>query len=120
MVVPTASALGPEIVEVYDVLFRRLGAADVVGVRPESREEADDANLPQRPDPAGHRGVPDRRQPAEAVGHRPAGTPASALRYEAAHARGATPSEARSAGASVPSRSTWWRSERRAPLRSSA
>src|SRR5919107_2166038 len=26
-VVPTASSLGPEIVEVYDALFRRLGAA---------------------------------------------------------------------------------------------
>ncbi|MCW2756374.1 MAG: cyanophycinase [Nocardioidaceae bacterium] len=41
-VVPTASSLGPEIVEVYDAVFRRLGAAEVVGVRPETREEADD------------------------------------------------------------------------------
>jgi cyanophycinase len=42
VVVPTASSLGPEIVDVYDVLLRRLGVADVVGVRPESRDEADD------------------------------------------------------------------------------
>jgi cyanophycinase len=41
-VVPTASSLGPEIVEVYDALFRRLGAARVVSVRPETREEAAD------------------------------------------------------------------------------
>jgi cyanophycinase len=39
-VVPTASSLGPEIVEVYDAVFRRLGAAQVVGVRPETREDA--------------------------------------------------------------------------------
>ncbi len=41
-VVATASSLGHEIVEVYDALFRRLGAADVVSVRPESREDAAD------------------------------------------------------------------------------
>jgi len=41
-VVPTASSLGPEIVEVYDALFRKLGAKDVVAARPESREEAND------------------------------------------------------------------------------
>ena len=41
-VVPTASSLGPEIVDVYDALFRRLGARDVVAVRPESRDEAED------------------------------------------------------------------------------
>ena len=41
-VVPTASSLGPEVVEVYDALFRRLGAADVFGVRPESRADAHD------------------------------------------------------------------------------
>jgi cyanophycinase len=44
-VIPTASSLGPEVVEVYDALFRKLGAADVVGVRPESREEAHDPDL---------------------------------------------------------------------------
>jgi cyanophycinase len=44
-VVPTASSLGPEIVEVYDALFRKLGAAEVVAVRPETREEAHDPAL---------------------------------------------------------------------------
>jgi cyanophycinase len=44
-VVPTASSLGPEIVEVYDALFRRLGARDVVAVRPETREEAEHPDL---------------------------------------------------------------------------
>ena len=44
-VVPTASSLGPEVVEVYDALFRRLGARDVVAARPESREEAEDPAL---------------------------------------------------------------------------
>lgn len=41
-VIATASSLGPEIVEVYDALFRKLGAGEVVSVRPESREEARD------------------------------------------------------------------------------
>jgi cyanophycinase len=41
-VIATASSLGPEIVEVYDALFRKLGAADVVSARPESREDAHD------------------------------------------------------------------------------
>jgi cyanophycinase len=40
-VIPTASSLGPEIIEVYDALFRRLGAREVVAARPESREEAE-------------------------------------------------------------------------------
>jgi len=44
-VIPTASSLGPEIVEVYDALFRKEGAAEVVTVRPESREEAHDEAL---------------------------------------------------------------------------
>lgn len=44
-VVATASSLGPEIVEVYDALFRRLGAASVVSARPGSREEADDPEV---------------------------------------------------------------------------
>jgi cyanophycinase len=42
VVVPTASALGPEIVEVYRAVFTRLGAAEVVGVRPEDRQQAQD------------------------------------------------------------------------------
>ena len=45
VVLPTASALGDEITEVYTTLFTRLGAADVVAVRPESREEAEDPAL---------------------------------------------------------------------------
>ncbi|MGH3369967.1 MAG: cyanophycinase, partial [Nocardioidaceae bacterium] len=44
-VIPTASSLGPEIIEVYDALFRRLGAQSVVAARPESREEAADPDL---------------------------------------------------------------------------
>ena len=44
-VIATASSLGPEVVEVYDALFRRLGAAEVVSVRPQSREDAHDPEL---------------------------------------------------------------------------
>jgi cyanophycinase len=43
--IPTASSLGDEVVEVYDALFRRLGAGAVVPVRPESRDEAHDPDL---------------------------------------------------------------------------
>jgi cyanophycinase len=45
VLIPTASSLGDEVVEVYDALFRRLGAGAVVPVRPESREEAADPDL---------------------------------------------------------------------------
>ena len=44
-VVPTASSLGPEIIDAYRAVFTHLGAADVVGVRPESRVEAADPGL---------------------------------------------------------------------------
>ena len=44
-VIPTASSLGPEIVEVYEALFTRLGAAEVYGVRPETRAQAADPDL---------------------------------------------------------------------------
>ncbi len=44
-VIPTASSLGTEVTEVYDALFRREGAADVVAVRPESREDSHDPRL---------------------------------------------------------------------------
>ncbi len=47
-VIPTASSLGPEVVEVYDALFRRLGAADVVTVNPHTREDAYDPELRER------------------------------------------------------------------------
>ncbi len=49
-VVPTASSLGPEVVEVYEALFHRLGARVVVAARPESRDEADDPELVARLD----------------------------------------------------------------------
>ena len=44
-VVPTASSLGPEIIEVYAALFTRLGAAEVYGVRPEDRAQASDPDM---------------------------------------------------------------------------
>ncbi len=44
-VIPTASSLGPEVIEIYAALFKRLGASDVIGVRPESRDEANDPAL---------------------------------------------------------------------------
>ena len=44
-VIPTASSLGPEVVEVYDAVFRKLGAKEVFGPRPESREQANDPAL---------------------------------------------------------------------------
>jgi cyanophycinase len=44
-VIPTASSLGDEIVGVYDTLFRKLGAREVVTARPESREEAEDPDV---------------------------------------------------------------------------
>jgi cyanophycinase len=43
--IPTASSLGAEIVDVYDALFRSEGAAEVMLVRPESRVEAADPGL---------------------------------------------------------------------------
>jgi cyanophycinase len=45
VVIPTASSLGDEIVEMYDALFRVEGAAEVGVVRPQSREEAQDPEL---------------------------------------------------------------------------
>jgi len=44
-VVPTASSLGPEIIEVYAALFHKLGAAEVYGVRPEDRAQASSPEL---------------------------------------------------------------------------
>ena len=44
-VIPTASSLGDEIVDVYDALFRAEGAAEVTAVRPDSREQAGDPEL---------------------------------------------------------------------------
>ncbi|MGA8249080.1 MAG: cyanophycinase [Nocardioides sp.] len=45
VVIPTASSLGDEVVEVYDALFRKLGAGDVSACRPESRGDAEDPAL---------------------------------------------------------------------------
>jgi cyanophycinase len=47
-VIPTASSIGAEVSGVYDALFRSLGAAEVVSVSPESREEAGDPRLVER------------------------------------------------------------------------
>jgi cyanophycinase len=44
-VIPTASSLGREVVDVYDALFTRFGAARVDAVRPETREQAHDLAL---------------------------------------------------------------------------
>ena len=44
-VVPTASSLGTEIVDVYAALFTRLGAAEVYGVRPQDRGQASDPDV---------------------------------------------------------------------------
>jgi len=44
-VIPTASSIGAEVTDVYDALFRREGAVDVVAVRPETREDAQDPRL---------------------------------------------------------------------------
>jgi cyanophycinase len=41
VVCATASALGPEVVELYERLFTKLGAAEVVSARPADRREAD-------------------------------------------------------------------------------
>jgi cyanophycinase len=41
VVCATASALGPEIVELYERLFARLGVAEVISARPRDRREAD-------------------------------------------------------------------------------
>ncbi len=44
-VVPSASSLGAEVVEVYRAAFGSLGAAEVLSVRPESRSDAQDLAL---------------------------------------------------------------------------
>jgi cyanophycinase len=45
VVIPTASSLGDEVVEVYDALFRRLGAGEVTACRPDTRDQAHDPDL---------------------------------------------------------------------------
>jgi cyanophycinase len=52
VVIPTASTIGEEVVEVYDALFRKLGAGDVAACRPETRSQAEDPGLVARIDSA--------------------------------------------------------------------
>ena len=52
-VVATTSALGPEILESYDEVFRSLGAAATVPLRPQTRDEADDPALSAELDDVG-------------------------------------------------------------------
>ena len=44
-VVPSASSLGPEVVDVYRAVFASVGAGEVVTLRPESRADAQDPEL---------------------------------------------------------------------------
>ncbi|HEV2928769.1 MAG TPA: cyanophycinase [Propionibacteriaceae bacterium] len=44
-VVPSASSLGTEVVEVYRAVFTALGAREVIALRPQSRAEAADPDL---------------------------------------------------------------------------
>ena len=44
-VVPSASSLGPEVVDLYRTVFTNLGAGEVVELRPTSRAEAADPDL---------------------------------------------------------------------------
>lgn len=44
-VIPTASSLGPEVVEVYRAAFKAVGVEDVIEVRPTTRQEAHDPAL---------------------------------------------------------------------------
>ncbi|GAA2101488.1 cyanophycinase [Microlunatus panaciterrae] len=52
VVIPTASSLGVEVVEVYRAVFTALGVSTVVAVRPESRAESYDPDLVARLDDA--------------------------------------------------------------------
>ncbi|HZJ04526.1 MAG TPA: cyanophycinase [Nocardioidaceae bacterium] len=98
-VVPTASSLGPAVVEVYDATFRKLGARDVIAARPESREEASDpAMVALLDDVTGIFMTGGNQLKLSAIVN---GTPfGDAIR--AAHARGATVGGT-SAGASIQS-----------------
>ena len=66
-VIPTASSLGDEVVEVYDALFRRLGAGrGRRGAAREPRGGARPRRWSSRLDER-HRHLHDRRQPAQAL-----------------------------------------------------
>lgn len=45
VVIPTASSLGAEVIDVYTALFNRLGAAEVTACDPASRDESHDPEL---------------------------------------------------------------------------
>ena len=64
-VIPTASSLGPEIVDVYDALFRAEGAAEVIEVRP-AQPRGGHGPGPRQAHLRGDRHLHDRRQPAQA------------------------------------------------------
>lgn len=49
-VLPTASSVPQEMVEVYEAVFSRLGAAEVIGIEPRSRAAAADDELTSRLD----------------------------------------------------------------------
>jgi cyanophycinase len=98
-VIPTASSLGAEVVELYDAVFRSEGAAEVVAVRPESREEASDPALVAKLD--GATGVFMTGGNQLKLSAIVTGTPAGAA-IKAAHERGAVVAGT-SAGASIQS-----------------
>lgn len=98
-VVPTASSLGDEIVEVYAAVFAKLGAAEVWGVRPHDRAEASDPDLVAGLDRA--TGVFMTGGNQLKLGTVVAGTPFGDALH-AAHERGATVGGT-SAGASIQS-----------------
>lgn len=52
VVIPTASSLGPEVVEVYRAVFTALGVNEIVAVRPETRAEAQAQDLSEAVDRA--------------------------------------------------------------------
>ncbi|GAB3697028.1 cyanophycinase [Mariniluteicoccus flavus] len=52
VVIPTASSLGHEVVEVYEAVFHQIGAAEVDFIRPSTRAESDDPELVAKIDAA--------------------------------------------------------------------
>ncbi|MGD7787178.1 cyanophycinase [Propionibacteriaceae bacterium Y1700] len=96
-VIPSASALGDEVVDVYRAVFTSLGAAEVINVRPESRAEAHDQKLVDALDSA--TGVFMTGGNQLKLSSHITGTPVGAA-IEAAHLRGAVVGGT-SAGASI-------------------
>lgn len=48
VVIPTASSLAPEVIEVYSTVFSRLGSPDITSVDPTSRQESESPELIER------------------------------------------------------------------------